>query len=224
MKNIMSIYTYKNASTQIILKLLAEHIPQAGPFLRFNNPFELLVAVILSAQCTDQRVNKTTARLFSKYSGPEDFAALSPEKLEDEIRDCGLYRNKSRQIIETSKILVEKYGGQVPGVRTDLESLPGVGRKTASVVLNVAFGKPAFPVDTHIYRVARRLGLSAGKTPRQVEDDMSRLLSPAEFGIWHHRLIHFGRNTCTARKPKCWQCVVSDYCYTHNKSKAGEGS
>ena len=199
-------------NSKTILKLLAEHIPTAAPTLHYSNPFELLVAVMLSAQCTDRRVNITTARLFTRYRAPGDFAALEPKNLAEEIRDCGLYRNKSRHIIETSRILLDKFDGQVPDNLKDLESLPGVGRKTANVVLSVAFGVPAFPVDTHIFRVTRRMGLSHGKNPFQVEQDLTRLIPAGELGIWHHRLIHFGRSTCTARKPDCENCAVRLYC------------
>lgn len=191
---------------------MAEHIPTAVPTLHYSNPFELLVAVMLSAQCTDRRVNITTARLFTRYRTPRDFAALEQKTLAEEIRDCGLYRNKSRHIIETSRILLEKFGGLVPDNLQDLESLPGVGRKTANVVLSVAFGVPAFPVDTHIFRVTRRLGLSNGRNPFQVEQDLTRLIPATELGVWHHRLIHFGRSTCTARKPDCGNCAVRLYC------------
>ncbi|AGL01859.1 endonuclease III [Desulfoscipio gibsoniae DSM 7213] len=180
--------------------------------MHFRNPFELLIAVILSAQCTDKQVNKTTAGLFEKYKTPQDFAVLSQQQLADEIKGCGLYRNKSLHIIKTCKILSERYGGRVPDNLVDLEALPGVGRKTANVVLNLAFGKPTFPVDTHVYRVARRLGLSFGNTPRRVERDLTDLIPEAERGIWHHRLIHFGRSCCTARNPICIDCVVAQYC------------
>ncbi|MCG8401275.1 MAG: endonuclease III [Firmicutes bacterium] len=202
----------KKKHTNIILNILSEQISGGGPTLHFNNPFELLVAVILSAQCTDRRVNITTSRLFTRYNTPSDFAALDPDQLADAIRACGLYRNKSRHIIQTARILVEKYGGRVPDSLGELEALPGVGRKTANVILNVAFGKPALPVDTHIFRVARRLGLSRGKNVRRVEDDLTRLLPADELGLWHHRLIQFGRTTCTARKPDCKGCAVKEYC------------
>jgi len=135
-----------------------------------------------------------------------------------EIRGCGLHRNKSLHIIKTCRLLEEKYGGQVPEDPAVLQSLPGVGRKTANVVLNVAFGKPTFPVDTHIFRVARRLGLSSSSTPLRVEKDLTRLIPPAERGVWHHRLISFGRSTCSARNPKCHECTVNRYC-RHSKKK-----
>lgn len=198
---------------------MAKHIPNAGPTLHFTNPFELLIAVILSAQCTDVRVNKTTARLFARYKTPEDFASLTQEHLAKEIRGCGLHRNKSLHIIKTCRMLVEKYGGIVPDNPTELQSLPGVGRKTANVVLNIAFGKPTFPVDTHIYRISRRLGLSRGSTPRQVEKDLIEIIPVSERGIWHHRLISFGRSTCTARNPQCHTCIIKNYCL-HVKVKS----
>ena len=200
-----------------ILELLAEHIPNAEPTLNFNNPFELLIAVILSAQCTDKQVNKTTEVLFKKYKTPQDFAVLSHDELAEEIKGCGLYRNKSLHIIKTSKLLAERYGGRVPDNLVALLTLPGVGRKTANVVLNLAYGKPTFPVDTHVYRVARRLGLSSGNTPRMVENDLITIIAIDERGTWHHRLIHFGRSVCTARNPKCTECVVEQYCLKARK-------
>ncbi len=142
------------------MEILARAYPGAGTALNFNNPFELLVAAILSAQCTDQQVNRITGPLFKKYRTPRDFAALSPEELAEEIKGCGLYRNKSKYIVEASRKILEHYGGQVPRTREELQTLPGVGRKTAGVVLGVAYGGSALPVDTHVYRVARRLGLS----------------------------------------------------------------
>jgi len=205
---------------QKIISLLEGHIPLAGPNLHFKNAFELLIAVILSAQCTDKQVNKTTTRLFAKYKTPQDFASLSNEQLAEEIKECGLYRNKSRHIIKTASKLVKNYNGKIPDSLLELQSLPGVGRKTANVVLNLAFGKPTFPVDTHIYRISRRLGLSNGNTPRQVERDLVSIIPEIERGVWHHRLIEFGRTTCIARSPRCSSCIVQDYCQYHkNKTK-----
>jgi len=195
-----------------VLELLAEYIPNANPTLNFSNTFELLIAVILSAQCTDKQVNKTTDGLFAKYKTPQEYAALDQYELAEAIKGCGLYRNKSLHIIETCRILRDNYGGRVPGNFNALQALPGVGRKTANVVLNLGFGQPTFPVDTHVYRVARRLGLSSGNTPRMVEKDVSALIPVAERGTWHHRLIHFGRTVCTARNPNCLECVVNQYC------------
>lgn len=205
---------------QEILKILALELPDTGPTLNFSNTFELLLAVILSAQCTDKQVNKTTANLFTKYPTPEDFASLSQEQLEKEIKGCGLYRNKSLHIIKTSRILVEKFGGKVPDNLLELRSLPGVGRKTANVVLNIAYQKPTFPVDTHVYRVSRRLGLSGGNTALQVEKDLIKLIPGQERGNWHHRLIQFGRTTCTARGPKCKNCPVIRFCKYQQGKKA----
>ncbi len=187
--------------------------------MKFNNAFELLIAVILSAQCTDKQVNKTTESLFKKYKTPQDFIALSQYQLADEIKSCGLYRNKSLNIIKMCKILMKRFGGKVPGNFIDLQALPGVGRKTANVVLNLAFGQPTFPVDTHVYRVARRLGLSSGNTPRMVEKDLTDLIPVTDRGTWHHRLIHFGRTFCTARNPKCADCVVAQYCLKAKKAQ-----
>ncbi|WP_347491325.1 endonuclease III [Desulfoscipio sp. XC116] len=197
--------------------MLAEHLPHVEPTLHFNNSFELLIAVILSAQCTDKQVNRTTADLFEKYKTPRDFAVLPQQQLADDIKGCGLYRNKSLHIIKTCKILTERYGGKVPNNFNDLQALPGVGRKTANVVLNLAFGKPTFPVDTHVYRVARRMGLSYGNTPRRVEKDLLDLIPANERGVWHHRIIHFGRSVCTARTPHCADCVVAGYCLKTKK-------
>ncbi|MDN5331250.1 MAG: endonuclease [Tepidanaerobacteraceae bacterium] len=195
-----------------ILKLLEEHYPNATTALRYENPFQLLVATILSAQCTDKRVNQVTQRLFEKYKGPEDFANLKPEELENEIRECGLFKNKSRNIIGSSRIILEKYGGRVPDEFEELVKLPGVGRKTANVILANAFGKPAFAVDTHVFRVSRRLGLSDGNDPLKVEKDLNMKI-PEDYWIKaHHWLIYHGRRVCTARKPNCENCFLKDLC------------
>ena len=180
--------------------------------LAFTNPFELLVAVLLSAQATDAGVNKATRRLFPKASTPHAILALGQEGLEQYIKTIGLYRSKARHLIETCRILVEQHGGRVPRTREALESLPGVGRKTASVVLNVAFGEETMAVDTHIFRVANRTGLAPGRTPLEVEQ---RLLErvPGQYRVdAHHWLILHGRYVCVARTPKCWECAVMQYC------------
>ncbi|MCL6477110.1 MAG: endonuclease III [Peptococcaceae bacterium] len=195
-----------------IMERLAGLYPDARTALRYGSTFQLLVAVMLSAQCTDKQVNKITAGLFKKYSVPEDFARLSWEDLAGEIKSCGLYKNKSRNIVSTSRILVEKYGSRVPADREALEALPGVGRKTANVVLNIAFNKPVMPVDTHVYRVARRLGLSDGKNPAAVEKDLTEVVPPDQAGRMHHCLILHGRQVCRARHPRCGQCALSDFC------------
>lgn len=201
-----------NQGPKEILGRLACLYPDASTGLQYGSIFQLLVAVMLSAQCTDKQVNRITALLFKKYSKPEDFAVLNGEELADQIRGCGLFRNKSRNIINTSRILVEKYASRVPDNREDLEALPGVGRKTANVVLNIAFNKPVMPVDTHVYRVSRRLGLSAGKSTTKVERDLQEIIPPGQIGMLHHCLIFHGRSVCRARNPRCGDCSLADIC------------
>jgi len=180
--------------------------------LEFSTVFELLVAVLLSAQATDAGVNKATRRLFHVANTPQAILALGREGLEEYIKTIGLYRNKAKHLIETCRILVERHGGQVPRDREALEALPGVGRKTANVVLNVAFGEEAMAVDTHIFRVSNRTGLAPGKTPLEVEQKLMKRV-PKEYRVdAHHWLILHGRYVCVARTPKCWQCAVIQYC------------
>ncbi len=195
-----------------ILSTLAVNYPEAGTALVFRSTFELLVAAILSAQCTDKQVNRITAGLFMKYNTPGDFAALSYNQLEAEIKGCGLYRNKSKYIIDAAREIVEKHGGLVPQSRKDLESLPGVGRKTAGVVIGVAYGGNALPVDTHVFRVARRLGLSSARDPAKVEEDLTGCIQPRDRMSMHHWLIAHGRRVCFARKPACGECCLKDFC------------
>ncbi|HZT87066.1 MAG TPA: endonuclease III [Stellaceae bacterium] len=185
-------------------------IPQTE--LEFINPFTLLVAVVLSAQATDAGVNKATPALFAVADTPEKMLALGEEKIVEHIRTIGLFRTKARNIVALSRILVEKFGGQVPRDREALESLPGVGRKTANVVLNVAFGEPTIAVDTHIFRVANRTGLAPGKTPHVVELELEARTPKAYKQYAHHWLILHGRYVCKARKPECPVCVVADLC------------
>jgi len=168
--------------------------------------------VILSAQCTDQQVNRITDSLFKKYNTPRDFAALTPEELAGEIKGCGLYRNKSKYIVEASRKILELHDGQVPETREELQALPGVGRKTAGVVLGIAYGGSVLPVDTHVYRVARRLGLSGAGHPEKVEEDLVKCLAPHQRMDAHHRLIAHGRATCRARKPACGDCCLKELC------------
>lgn len=209
----VSDHTFDNKEkTAKILSILEMTYPGAGTALKFNTPFELLVAVILSAQSTDQQVNRITGPLFAKYHTPGDFAALAPEELAEEIKGCGLYHNKSRYIVEASKQILTIHGGQVPHTRKELEALPGVGRKTAGVVLGLAFGGHALPVDTHVYRVARRLGLSEAKEPGGVEDDLSKLIPPLKRMAAHHWFLAHGRTTCRARKPACGDCGLKELC------------
>ncbi len=198
---------------------LAETRPIPQTELEFLSPFTLLVAVVLSAQATDTGVNKATPALFAAADTPERMAALDEEAVAQLIRTIGLYRTKAKNLIALSRILVERHGGAVPRERAALEALPGVGRKTANVVLNVAFGEPTIAVDTHIFRVANRTGLAAGKTPLQVELALEAR-TPREYKPYaHHWLILHGRYVCKARKPDCPSCVVADLC--HYPAKTG---
>lgn len=194
------------------LAILEETYRGAKPELIFSNAFELLIAVILSAQCTDKRVNVTTARLFQKAATPEAILALGLAQLEDEIRDCGLFRNKAKNIMAACQILCEKFGGQVPDSFADLESLPGVGRKTANVVMSVAFHHPAIAVDTHVFRISNRLKLATGTTSLEVEKELQRVIPRAKWSDAHHWLIWHGRKICKARKPLCGTCPLADVC------------
>lgn len=198
--------------TRKIMDTLAALYPDARCELNFSNPFELLIATILSAQSTDRMVNKVTERLFAKYPTPRDFLSLSEEELAEEIRGLGLYRNKSKNILQTCRILVERYRGEVPDRREDLEKLPGVGRKTANVVLSNAFGVPALAVDTHVHRVSNRLGLADSNNPLETEKQLTRRIPRKEWSITHHRLIWHGRRVCSARNPKCEICGLAPYC------------
>jgi endonuclease-3 len=200
------------SSSRQILEVLSRLYPDAGTELVFRNPFELLIAVMLSAQCTDRQVNKITAKLFNKYRTPGDIAVLSPDELAMDIRECGLYRNKSKNIVNTCKLLLEKYHSEVPGDMNELLTLPGVGRKSASVILIVAYGMPAMPVDTHVFRLAGRLGLSRGKTPEAVEKDLLSIVPQEQLGHVHHQMIFHGRRVCTARKPRCAGCELQNFC------------
>ena len=191
---------------------LRELNPRPTTELAYESPFELLVAVILSAQSTDAGVNKATRRLFPLARTPQAMLALGEDGLKRHIATIGLYNAKARHIIGTCRALVERHGGEVPRERAALEALPGVGRKTANVVLNTAFGEPTIAVDTHIYRVARRLGLSKGRTPLAVEQDLLRVVPPEFRQDAHHWLILHGRYVCQARKPRCGDCVLRDLC------------
>lgn len=202
----------EQATIRNILNILGEMYPDAHCELNFSNPFELLIATILSAQSTDQQVNKVTKDLFAKYPTPLDFLHLSEEELAEEIKRIGLFRNKSKNILATCRILVDKYNGEVPQTREELEKLPGVGRKTANVVLNNAFGIPALAVDTHVQRVANRLGLAESKTPLETEQQLMSRIPEEEWGITHHRLIWHGRRMCSARNPKCSECRLLPFC------------
>lgn len=201
-----------NKRGQKILDELKKMHPDAGCELKYGTPFELLVAVILSAQCTDKRVNEVTKDLFKKYNNPEQYATMTPAELEPLIHSCGFFHNKAVNIIGAAKGIVDRFGGEVPKTMTELTSLPGVGRKTASVVMTVAFDEPAMPVDTHVFRVSGRLGLSHGKNPEQVEKDLKDLYPPSDWNIVHHTLIFHGRYICKALRPNCSECTLTEYC------------
>lgn len=197
---------------QQFFQTLSQHIQNPTTELKYRNEFELLIAVILSAQATDISVNKVTPKLFQAAPTPEKMAALGEEGIIPYIQSIGLYRNKARHIAACCKALVEQFGGYVPNNRRDLESLAGVGRKTANVVLNTAFGEPTIAVDTHIFRVANRTGLATGKTVLAVEQALLKNTPQAFLKDAHHLLILHGRYTCKSRKPLCNQCVVKDLC------------
>jgi len=201
---------------QKILEILEQTYRGSSSALHFTSPFELMVAVILSAQTNDNQVNKITKKLFKKYHTPEQFSQLSPEMLEQEIKTCGLYKNKAKNIIAASKLLMSQYAGQVPKTREELMSLPGVGRKTANVILSNAFGIPALAVDTHVFRVSARLGLSSGKSPEKTEEELAAIIPEEKWGDAHHWLIWHGRKICLARKPNCENCPVSLLCPYNN--------
>jgi len=200
---------------------LREKIPKPETELNYIDPFELLIAVIMSAQATDTSVNKTTSILYPVANTPQGILDLGVNKLKTFIKTIGLYNGKARNIIKTCGMLLDQFDGEVPRTREELESLPGVGRKTANVVLNTAFGEPTIAVDTHIFRVANRTGLGKGKTPLEVEKRLTRL-TPQEFRKdAHHWLILHGRYTCKARKPDCPTCVIRDLCdYKHKTPKS----
>jgi endonuclease-3 len=195
--------------------------PQPGSELEYTSVFELLVAVLLSAQATDASVNKATRRLFPVAHTPQQILALGLHGLESHIKTIGLYRSKARHLMQTCRILLERHGGQVPRRREELEALPGVGRKTANVVLNVAFGEPTIAVDTHIFRVSNRTGLAPGKTPYEVEMKLLQRVPPRYLENAHHWLILHGRYVCQARKPHCWECRVAPWCDYDAKTAAG---
>jgi endonuclease III len=193
--------------------------PQPNTELEYTSVFELLAAVLLSAQATDVGVNKATRKLFPKANTPQAIVDLGLTELENHIKTIGLYRSKAKHLLETCRILVAQHGGIVPRTREALEALPGVGRKTANVVLNVAFGQPTMAVDTHIFRVSNRTGLAPGKNPLQVEMQLLKRVPPLYAVDSHHWLILHGRYVCTARKPRCFQCAVSAYCSFKPKTR-----
>lgn len=207
MKNILD-----KKKIEKVLDILKELYPDARAELDYSNPFELLIATILSAQCTDIRVNKTTGKLFKEFKTPKDYIELGEEKLGKKIYSCGFYKNKSKHIVETSKILLEKYEGKVPETLEELMTLPGVGRKTANVVGSNAFGIPAIAVDTHVFRVSNRIGLADSKDVWQTEKDLMENIPKSKWTDTHHRIIFHGRRVCKARRPLCEECKIKKYC------------
>jgi endonuclease III len=193
--------------------------PNPTTELVYRTPFELLVAVVLSAQATDKSVNAATASLFARHDTPQKIAALGVPALEKYIKTIGLYRTKAKNVVALSKLLLAEHGGEVPAEREALERLPGVGRKTANVVLNTAFGQPTVAVDTHIFRVSNRTGLAPGKDPREVEDRLLKFTPPQYLKNAHHWLILHGRYTCLARKPGCPECLIRDLCEFKDKTR-----
>lgn len=208
----------KKTDKQAALAELEKLYPDAKPALAFKTPYELLVAVVLSAQCTDERVNKVTSVLFEKYSTPQAMLTLSQKELEKYIFSCGFYRMKAEHILSASKDIIEKFGGEVPSTVEELMSLAGVGKKTANVVYSVAFGGAAIAVDTHVFRVSNRLGLAKGKTPEEVEKGLNKAIPKEDWAKAHHWLIYHGRRVCHSQRPNCTECTLRAFCdFAKNK-------
>ena len=199
-------------NTKEILNGLAALYPDAQPALHFKTPYELLVAVILSAQCTDERVNKVTAVLFAKYDTPEKMLTLTQEELEKYIFSCGFYHNKAAHILSATHDILNKFGGEIPSTLGELKTLAGVGQKTANVVYAVAFGGDAIAVDTHVFRVSNRLGIAEGNTPAKVEEGLCKAIPKELWSKAHHYLIYHGRRVCHSQRPDCAGCTLKDYC------------
>ena len=207
---------------QAIFERLRAANPEPRGELEYSTPFELLIAVILSAQATDRSVNLATRELYKKANTPKALLALGVKGVEAYVKSIGLYRTKAKNIIATCKLLLERHGGEVPRDREALQALPGVGRKTANVVLNIAFGEPTIAVDTHIFRISNRTGIAPGKDPLAVEEKLLKFV-PQEFRLHaHHWLILHGRYVCLARKPRCPECLISELCEFRGKTKAGD--
>jgi endonuclease-3 len=196
----------------LALSRLTEEYPEAVCELTHRNPYELLAATILSAQCTDARVNMVTPFLFAKYPTPEDLTVANPDDVMEIVRSTGFFQNKTRSLLGMASALVDRYSGKVPTEMEDLVTIPGVGRKTANVVRSVAFNLPGLPVDTHVGRLSLRLGLTAQTDPVKVEHELCKMLPPAAWGTFSLRLIFHGRRVCDARKPRCGDCVLADFC------------
>ncbi len=212
-----------NPNHQTIFDLLLRTYPDAKPELDFQNPYQTLIATILAAQCTDQRVNQVTPAVFRDFPDPAAMAAATPEILYPYVKSCG-FRSKAVNIVNACRMIVDKYHGEVPHTMEELTALPGVGRKTASVVLCFAFGIPAFPVDTHVYRLTHRLGLvgDSENTPDKVDLAMRAQLPPEEWGPMHHALIWHGRRVCHSQRPECAACALRDVCPYDKKTNGGK--
>lgn len=203
-----------------VLSILEKEYEGAKTALNYASPFELLIAVILSAQCTDERVNIITARLFPRLNTPEKMGKLTQEELEAEIRDCGLYRAKAKNILATCRMLADRFDGVIPSDVNTLMELPGVGKKTANVIASIVYNVPAIAVDTHVFRVAHRLGLAQGKDPLATELELQKAIPMSKWSDAHHWLIWHGRKICKARKPLCDKCALSSYCpYAKEEAK-----
>ncbi len=207
-----------NANKRILTEL-ARLYPDARPALHYTSPYELLVAVILSAQCTDERVNKVTAVLFEAHNTPQKMLALSQEELEKYIFSCGFYRNKAAHILSASRDILQKFGGEVPSTIEELRSLAGVGQKTANVVYSVAFGGDAIAVDTHVFRVSNRLGLASADNPFQTEEQLKKAIPQSDWSKAHHWLIWHGRRVCHSQRPDCVNCTLKEECKFYQKTK-----
>ena len=212
-------FPMKKIDKQTALMELANLYPDAKPALKYSTPYELLVAVVLSAQCTDERVNQDTAVLFKEYSTPEKMVTLSQAELEKYIFSCGFYRNKAAHILSASKDILERFSGEVPSTIEELMSLAGVGKKTANVVYSVAFGGAAIAVDTHVFRVSNRLGLAKGKTPLEVESGLNKAIPKEDWSKAHHWLIYHGRRVCHSQKPSCEVCSLQGVCDYYKKKR-----
>jgi endonuclease-3 len=208
------------AAVKSFMEAIAATNPTPQTELEYHNPFQLLIAVVLSAQATDVSVNRATPALFADAPDPAAMVALGAEGVGRHIRTIGLWQGKARNVVELSRQLLEKYGGEVPRDRESLEGLPGVGRKTANVVMNVAFGESTMAVDTHIFRLGNRTGLAPGATPRAVEDGLVKRIPSAMLRDSHHWLILHGRYVCKARKPECWRCAGAEWCLYRDKTPA----
>lgn len=195
-----------------IINILAKTYPEAKPQLEYSSAYELLVAVILSAQCTDKRVNMVTRELFKDYDTPEKMLTLCENELAEKIKSCGLYHSKAAHILSASKDISERFGGQVPDTVEKLKTLAGVGQKTANVVYSVAFSGDAIAVDTHVFRLGNRIGLGKGKTPEEVEVELCKIIDKDKWSKSHHYLIYHGRNICKAQRPACCDCPIEKLC------------